>query len=403
MAVVTPTAPAAPGQLRRVPLQTWAAVLALCLFWIALGSVIVPGARQHDFLNLYTGASLALDGNFARMHSPQVQLERERRFVPGLRVLIPFNRLPFYALLLAPLALLSFGLAFWVWIGLQSVLLFGCWVWAFRRWGPDALIFGALYLPSALGIASGQDCVVILALLIATFSLAEQGNDFAGGATLGLCLVKFHLFLLWPLALAIQKRWRMLFSAAAMVAVELLVSLWLSGPAGLVNYYQLLRRTDLDHLDSPELMINLQALALNLAGDKLWIRGLLVLMTVVLVAAACWRAPLWRWFAATSAGSLLVPPHVYGYDAATLMLSIWLVIFFSVDRWKRLAATLICTPLPFLMTLAGTPWAAATPLALLLFLVCLARKSGVETRSAGARIPHVRQEISGLAESHPLV
>jgi hypothetical protein len=65
--------------MRRIPLQTWAAVNASCLLWIALGSLIAPDARKHDFLNLYTGASLALDGNFAHLHSPEVQLERERR------------------------------------------------------------------------------------------------------------------------------------------------------------------------------------------------------------------------------------------------------------------------------------------------------------------------------------
>jgi hypothetical protein len=101
---------------------------------------------------------------------------------------------------------------------------------------------------------------------------------------------------------------------------------------------------------------------------------LLVLIVVVLVSAACWRAPLWRWIATASAGSLLVPPHVYGYDAGLLLLSIWLAIFISTDKPTRIAATLLCTPIPFLMTLAERPWAAATPLALLLFLVTLNRK-----------------------------
>src|SRR5271168_3687871 len=110
----TLTTPDSRARMPRIPLQTWAAVLAFCLVWVALGSLIAPGARKHDFLNLYTGASLALDGNFAHMHSPQVQFERERRFVPELKDLVPFVRPPFYALILAPLALLPFGAAFWV-------------------------------------------------------------------------------------------------------------------------------------------------------------------------------------------------------------------------------------------------------------------------------------------------
>ena len=361
--------------MRRIPLQTWAAVAGFCLLWIALGSQIAPSARRHDFLNLYTGASLALDGNFAHLHSPEVQLERERRFVPGLDALVPFVRPPFYALILAPLALLPFGAAFWVWIGVQSALLIGCWAWAFRRWGPDALIFGALFLPTALGIASGQDCVEMLVIAMACYTLAEKDNHWASGGALGLGLIKFHLFLLWPLAIVIQKRWRMLFGAIAAAAIEILVSWWLAGTGGLREYYQLLQKKDLEHLNpSPELMINVHGLALNLGTDSLLIRGLLVAMVVALTAAACWRAPLWRWIAAASAGSLLVPPHVYGYDAGLLLLSLWLAIFVCTDKPTRLAATLLCTPVTFLMTLAERPWAAATPLALLLFLVTLNRK-----------------------------
>jgi hypothetical protein len=381
----------------RIPFQTWVAVLAFCLIWVGLGSVIVPGARKHDFLNLYTGASLALEGNFAHLHSPQVQFARERQFVPELPTLVPFVRPPFYALLLAPLALVPLGIAFWVWLALQSALLFGCWAWALSRWGPDALIFGALYLPTALGIASGQDCVVMLAILIATYALAEKGSNFTSGAALGLGLIKFHLFLLWPLALLIQRRWRMLLGACAAAAVECLLSLWLSGWTGIVQYFQLLRNKNIERLSpSPELMIDMHGMALNFGLDSLVFRGLLVGAVILLVAAACWRAPLWQWIAAASAGSLLVPPHVYGYDAGLLLLSIWLAIFMSAAKWTRIAALLICTPIPFLMNLGGTPWAAATPVALLLFLVSLQRKSE-------SRVPHVSREVPCLAKSHPLV
>jgi len=389
--------------MRRIPLQTWAAIAGFSVFWIILGSRVAPAARNHDFLNLYTGASLALDGNFAHMHSPEVQLKRERRFVPGLDALVPFVRPPFYALILAPLALLPFGVAFWVWMGLQSVLLLGCWAWAFRRWGPDALIFGALYLPTALGIASGQDCVVMLVIAIAIYTFAAKDKHWARGAALGLGLIKFHLFLLWPLAVVLQKRWRMLFGAIAAVAVELLVSLWLAGPSGLVDYFRLLQRKDIPHLNiSPELMINVHSLALNFGTDSLLIRGLLVSVVIALVSAACWRAPLWRWIAAASAGSLLVAPHVYGYDAGLLLLSLWLTIFVCVQTSARLAATLLITPIPFLMTLASRPWAATTPLALLLFLVTLNRKAGA-LNSGPEPLPDVSREVPGLAEAHPLV
>ena len=132
------------GVNQRVPLYAVLAVPAFCAFWILLGSIVVQGARLHDFLNLYTGASLARDGAFAGMHAPEVQLQREREYAPQLPELVPFVRPPFYALFLAPLAWLPFGAAFWAWLGVQISVLAGTWLWAFRRWGADALILGSM-------------------------------------------------------------------------------------------------------------------------------------------------------------------------------------------------------------------------------------------------------------------
>jgi len=358
---------------KRVPLYAVLAVLAFCAFWTLLGSILVQGARLHDFLNLYTGAALARDGVFAGMHTPEVQLQREQEYVPQLKELIPFVRPPFYALLLAPMAWLPFGPAFWAWLGTQAAVLAGTWAWAFRRWGTDALIFGSMYLPTALGIAHGQDCVLILTIVLGTYALAHRERHFLSGVVLGAGLIKFHLFLLWPVMLLVQRRWRMLAGACAMVAVEALVSLALAGPGGIAKYIALLRMTDLRHLSpSPELMVNVRGLALNLSIDSIAVTGMLTAVAVMLTVAACWRAPLWRAVAAASAGSLLVAPHVYGYDAGLLLVGLWLAMFEGGMRWPRITAAVLLTPIPMLLGLAGSPWAAATPLALLAFLVSLA-------------------------------
>lgn len=373
----SPSAGSLGARPRTLPLYAVLAVMVFCAFWTLLGSVLVPGARFHDFLNLYAGASLARDGVFAAMHSPEVQIQREREYAPQLPELVPFVRPPFYAALLAPLAWLPFGAAFWMWLAVQTIVLAGIWVWAFRRWGADALIFGSMYLPTALGIAHGQDCVLILLIVLGVYALARREQHFLSGAVLGLGLIKFHLFILWPLALLVQKRWRMLAGACVAVAAEILVSLALAGTAGMAKYFALLQMTDLTHLNpSPELMINVRGLAMNLGVESAVFTGVLTAVVLILTVAACWRAPLWRCVAAASAGSLLAVPHVYGYDAGLLLMGLWLAMFESGTqpeaRWPRIAATVLLTPLPLLLGLAGAPWAAATPLALLAFLGSLA-------------------------------
>jgi hypothetical protein len=140
--------------MARIPLWVGLTVVGLSAMWIALGSLILPSARSHDFLNIYTGASLAREGHFADLHDPDVQLARERRIFPQLPSLVPFVRPAFYAALLMPLALLPYGTAFVVWIAAQSLLLLACWAWSWRRFGPDALVFAALFL-SDLAMARG--------------------------------------------------------------------------------------------------------------------------------------------------------------------------------------------------------------------------------------------------------
>jgi hypothetical protein len=358
-------------QLTRPPAFVWVVALGMCAVWIAFGSRTLAAARAHDFLNIYTGASLALDGRFADLHETTVQLERERRYVP-VQSLVPFVRPAFYAAILAPLALFPYNMAFAIWIVIQSLLLLACWTWAWRRFGPEALVFGTLFLPPPLGIATGQDCAVLLAIFIISYELIDSNRPVAGGAALALLLIKFHLVMLWPVALLLQRRWRILAGFSAMAALEIIASLALGGPHGAELYVALLRNKSLDRLSpSPELMISYQGLAANLDITAPWAIGAILFAIVAIFLFAVTRAPLWRTFCLTALASLLIVPHVYAYDATLLLLPVWLTIFKSVHAPSRIAATLFSTPIPFGFALADKPWAVISSASMLLLFVML--------------------------------
>lgn len=377
--------------MRRVPVFVWVVVLGFTLVWISMGSLIGPGAKKHDFLNLYTGASLALDGRFAALHDVDVQLQRERQYVPSTDALVPFVRPSFYALLLAPLALIPYAAAFWVWIAAQSALLLACWAWGLRRFGANALVFAAFSLPAPLGIASGQDCVILLAIFVIAFELAERGKAGFSGAVLALMLIKFHLILLWPVALVLQRRWKMLAGFCVAALAEACLSLALGGIEGARTYLALLRNKNLDHLSpSKELMISFQGLAENLGIESPVATAAIILAIFVTFVFAVYRAPLWKMFAVTAIASLLVAPHVYGYDATLLLLPFLLTIFRSQLPAVKIAATLLCTPLPFGFALAGKPYAIVSSASLLILLALLAidrADSPSSPRSAPASSP----------------
>jgi hypothetical protein len=360
----------------RIPIATAAIVIGMCVFWGVLGSRILPSAQKHDFLNLYTGGRLALDGRFSELHDIDVQLAEERKAVPDLPQLVPFVRPIFYALVLAPLATLPYLTAFGVWIGLQTALLFACWIWAWRRFGADALVYCCMFLPAPLGIASGQDCVVMLALLIAASEMNRRGKPVASGAILALMLFKFHLVLLWPVALLLQKRWRMLAGYCAGAAVEIVISLALGGLADARLYVSLLRNKSLDHLSpSPQLMVRFEGFLANLGIGATWASALLIGAIVIVFLVAIRSAPL---FVLAPLASLLVVPHVYGYDAAVLLGPILWVIFEWKDKAARIMAALLSTPICFGFALADKPWAIISSASLMVFFGLLVRSKEVK-------------------------
>jgi hypothetical protein len=213
-------------------------VVACTTLWLAFGLMLKP--KETDFLNLYTGASLALDGRWNEMYRPDVQFTREKAFVPSLPHVVYFVRPPAYALVAAPLALLPFNAAFWVWISAQWALLFASWAWAWRRFGPEAAAWGALFFSAPLGICYGQDCSVYTVLCISAFLLIDRGHPLASGAVLGLLATKPHLILLWPLVLIAQKHWRMVIGMSISAGAEAALSIALLGRNGIRQYIALI-------------------------------------------------------------------------------------------------------------------------------------------------------------------
>ena len=363
------------------------AILAVAL-WTTFGSAMLPGARRTDFLNLYTGASLALHGQFRQMYDYSVQSAVSRSFMPDVTAVFPFVRPPFYALMLSPLALLPFDNAFVVWIAVQILLLGACWFWAWRSFGSDSLVWTSMFLPAALGIASGQDCVVMLAIFCAGWQAYRRKLDTVSGLLFALALIKFHLFLLIPVALLLRRRWHMLAGYSAAAAVLAAGSLVLCGMEGIRAYAALLTRKDLATLaPSPERMLGINALLANIGIDSLAVKVLLIIAVVFLIVrCALTNRDDWQWFWAAVAGSLLISPHTYAYDAAVLMIPGLLAVFQGETPTLKILGATILIPLLYGLNLAGAPYSAIPGLALIAFVVALSGALPIPARRPANRL-----------------
>lgn len=105
-----------------------------------------------------------------------------------------------------------------------------------------------------------------------------------------------------------------------------------------------------------------------------------MLLVGVLWWIAARNAPRSRWWLATATAGLLLVPHVYGYDASLLLLPLWIAIFDNVHKPLRIAATLVSTPIAFLVALADKPWSVTSALALLLLLSATAWAAVAQNR-----------------------
>lgn len=197
----------------------------------------VTGLFGHnDFRLYYAGAEVGLQYGWSHIYD--VNLHQA-----AVAALQPVG--PWYALLtpapitwvVAPLTLLGYPTAYWVWVAL-SLAIFLAAVWYARPRPHSAalyLIWWAALGPLWFSAYEGQVTIMAAAGLLAGWRLLETRRDFLGGAVLAAALFKPYLVLLLPVALLASGRWRALLSftgVAAAAGVGMLVTLHPDGIRG---------------------------------------------------------------------------------------------------------------------------------------------------------------------------
>lgn len=373
---------------------SYSALVLMALFtawYLAMGVSIAPTGMRHDFTSAYMGGSMIREGHLGQLYDYQTQAAWWRAH--GIRDRVGYVRPPFHAVMMSLLAALPIPQAFVVDVLLLTLLLLGCWLWFARQLGEEALVFASIFWPSALGIAFGQDCVLILALAVVSYHLHSKGRDGWAGVVLSLALYKYHLLLLVGPAMLLGRRRTMFTGFAAGAAVTGLVSLLLVGPGGISAYVKILLRRDLEGFyPSLQLMPNLNGLLINFKLSSTPALIALTAATVGCAAIAAWRAPWWRGMSAGMAGSILIVPHVFGYDLTILLLGLLLAIRMSKSKLTRASAAWLCFPLCYMANFFDAPWSAAVPLSLAVFVFALARETVLERDSTYGLAGQVQTE-----------
>ncbi len=353
----------------------------------ALGTPIM-----FDFSAYVVGGRMALNGEPAMLYDLLYQSQVQRSLYGGVELeaqniyLAP----PFVAYLHVPFAVLPYMVSVVVWALLTVALL----VLSLRllwplvphlhRYGlPIVLVIAFGNMPAFELLAVGQNSAVSLIIFVLGLRLLLARRDFLAGSVLALGLFKPQLFILVPMLLLLQRRWRALGAWSVVAATLTIVSIVLVGFDGVHAYIDLLT-SDVYREQLAEgaawKMLSLAALVRHLGLESFvpLVSGMALLALVALFGRHALKQGDDRHFTLLYAVSVLmifiVSPHLFLYDGILFLLPA--LILLNEDPYApgiRVALTSAYVTTFFTSVgilefpdLAPGPWLVAPVIALLL-------------------------------------
>lgn len=152
---------------------------------------------------------------------------------------------PFVAFVSLPLAFVSYETVTRIWLGLEIACVLGTILLLLRWWGTSlhplkvAVILGLsiVWMPLNEELWQGQFMSCLMLLLVGAWLSLRAGKQVLGGALVGaLIAIKMTgspIFLF----LALRRKWRAVFSAAAVIIIANLLAMAALGPTVVIDYY----------------------------------------------------------------------------------------------------------------------------------------------------------------------
>lgn len=405
---------------RRITVYSLMVLLAACAFntyylskthWVGM-TVAGYGARA-------VGGHIVLEGASSRLYDLEQQASTQEKIVVGAPVTRPpagkhsssgtasqagvlaaeghdptyygglhfFVSPPFVAYLFAPLAAAPYSVGILIWTGFSMLLLILSLrlIWPIvpylHRYGFASVVFISISTaPAFLLLAVGQDAAIALFLFALGLRLLLARRDLLAGCILGLGVYKPQLFLLAPVLLLLQRRWRGLGAWIGVAALLTGISVLLVGLDGMRSYLSLLTsdlyRVRVD-LQQSQNMISLIALLRSLGLDA--VATVVGVGAAFVLVAAFWpvvakptdSTGFTLLYAAMILISVLITPHVLVYDAVILFIPALVLLNATGNTPAVRLACFLAWVLTWLFplhygTIGTAPWTVVALIALLL-------------------------------------
>lgn len=321
------------------------AVAAASFWWLLLGDSRLwfgrfPGVTDPvDFTIYYSAARIGLTHGWSHIYDLNLQAQQFGWLHP-LRHDFDWSSYyitpPPMAWLMAPLALLPHGPAYYIWI----LVLGAAYLTAGLLAAPGSpvtrvatVLFGATTFPLLQSLADGQAALLVTAAMVASWLLIEAGRRWAAGLAMIPLLLKPQTAYLVPLSLLILGEFRVAAVAAAGAGVLAVASVTSLGSEGLQHWSGLLA-------EEPKHLANQEWTPASLVGVG---RPALIAEAGFALAglAVAWLSRgrgrgrgLALTLAAALTASLLAAPYHQASDSVVLVAASWLYLSTKPPAWQ---------------------------------------------------------------------
>jgi GT2 family glycosyltransferase len=354
------------------------------LAWAANWFVFISGnLRGPDFFSFYAAAQIYVQRGPAAVYDILAQKQYELAVTHAAAdrfVVLPYFHPPFYTLLIAPLAYLSYRDAYYAMtvfnvllgIVLAVILVRG----SERVHGRAAIVASALiagFLPLFVTVLQGQSDLVVLVPLAAAYTAWARGRLGWAGVFSALALSKPQLLLLIPVLFVARRAWRALVAFGATVLGLGLLSVLTFGLQPVIDYTgaivtwavggSLPTRGQVVYTDTAVYSLR-HILEILPGGGKVVAFVILVALLALVAVSLSWRPDKPRLdFALAIAASLVLSPHQNVHDLALLVIPGFVLGDLALSgqlRWPGMAAlVLVFAYAAINLSLAISLWSAA--------------------------------------------
>ncbi|MHB8688297.1 MAG: glycosyltransferase 87 family protein [Candidatus Dormibacteraceae bacterium] len=355
-------------------------LLVWAYFWISL----VRGNLQGpDFVSFYSAARLYVLKGGSTVYDLAFQKQFELQIIPQSPdrfIVLPYFHPPYYTLLIAPLAALSYRQAYYAMAAFNVLLAVAMIIVLARNsvsiHGRAAIVAAALiagFFPLFVTVLQGQSDLVVLLPLAAAYTAWAKGRHGWAGIFSALALAKPQLLLLIPVLFVARRAWRALAGFAGVVAALGFVSVIGFGVSAVLSYLGLVGAWAIGgKLPTNGQLVYTDTAAYSLRNILEAVPGVgkyiafivLVLLLVLAALSLSWRPDKPRLdFALAVAASLVLSPHQNVHDLALMVIPGFALADLALAgqlRSPRTAGVVVAVAYAAInMTLAINLWSAA--------------------------------------------